>query len=206
MRGKFIVIDGPDGCGKTTQVRLLVNYLSQRGRKVVHLREPGGTAIGEKIRRILLDLDNRQMHLQTELFLYMASRAQLVHEVIRPTLAQGKMVVCDRFLSASVAYQGWAGGLGGAAVESIGKIATDNIKPDLSLVLDIRPVDGLRRRTRRGRLDRIETRQLIFHNKVRRAFRALAKRNPKRFRIISAYGSIEAIQRKIQQEVNRVIG
>lgn len=205
MKGKFIVIDGSDGCGKTTQTQLLVNYLRQRGKKVSHLREPGGSPIGEKIRRILLDPGNRKMSIQTELFLYMASRAQLVQEFIKPALVQGKIVVCDRFLSASVAYQGWAGGLGGPAVESMGKIATDNIKPDLIIILDIRPVDGLRRRSKKGRLDRIETRQLVFHNKVRQGFRALAKQNPKLFCLISAYGSTNVIQSRIQQEVSRVI-
>lgn len=205
MQGKFIVIDGPDGCGKTTQAGLLVNYLCKQGKRVVRRREPGGTQIGEKIRRILLDPSNRKMSVPTELFLYMASRAQLVREIIRPALARGKIIVCDRFLSASVVYQGRAGGLGGGVVESIGKVATDNIKPDLVIILDIRAADGLKRRRKKGRLDRIETKQLLFHNKVRQGFRALAKQNPKRFRLISSCGTINAIQRKIQQEVNRVI-
>ncbi|MCK4909842.1 MAG: dTMP kinase, partial [Planctomycetes bacterium] len=137
MRGKFIVIDGPDGGGKTTQTRLLVAYLRSRRVPLIKIREPGSTRIGEKIRKIILDPAFKDMSIRTEVFLYMACRAQLIEEIIKPALKKGKVVLCERFLSSSIAYQGRAGGLGEDNIKKVGRLATDRIEPDLTIILDI---------------------------------------------------------------------
>jgi dTMP kinase len=174
--GKFIVIDGPDGSGKSTQVKLLAVYLIRRGYRVCVVREPGSTAIGEKIRRILLDTKHKQMTPATELFLYMASRAQLVAEIIKPALKQGKIVIADRFLSSSIAYQGYGGNLDCNSIKQMGKIATGGLKPDLMIIYDVNPNVGLKR-IKKGfrKTDRIEKKQLAFHRRVWRGFQAIAK-------------------------------
>jgi dTMP kinase len=201
--GKFIVIDGPDGCGKSTQAKLLAEYFKRKHLKVLNLREPGGTPISEKIRRILLDPANSRMTVPTELFLYMASRAQLVDEVIKPALAKGKIIICGRFLSSTIVYQGIAGNIGKKLVEDMGKIATHNIIPDLTIILDIKPEDGLRRK--KTRPDRMEKKELAFHRKVRKGFLKLAMENPSKYKVIPSFGSIESIQGKIRALVERII-
>lgn len=201
MPGKFIVIDGPDGCGKSTQVRLLSSYLRRRGYSVQVIREPGGTAIGERIRRILLDPKNQQMTVITELFLYMASRSQLVQEVIKPALKQGKIIISDRFLSSSIVYQGLAGGVGKNMVEEIGKIATEGITPDLVFILDVSPKEGLRRAQRlKGHPDRMEKKQLLFHRRVCQGFRQLARSKPDFYKLIPP-GPIPKIQSQLREIV-----
>jgi dTMP kinase len=195
-RGKFIVLDGPDGCGKSTQAKLLADYLTAQGEKVVRLREPGGTRIGEEIRRTLLNPAHKRMSVKTELLLYMASRAQLVEEVIKPVLRQGKTIVCDRFLSSTIVYQGLAGGLGAGIAQRIGQWAIDKTQPDLTLILDIKPEHGLKRI--RQTLDRMESKVISFHRRVRQGFLKLARQNPKRFKVIKASGTIPAIHNQIK--------
>jgi dTMP kinase len=201
--GKFIVIDGPDGCGKSTQSKLLAEYLKRCGRKVLTLREPGGTRISEKIRTILLDPKNYKMTEITELFLYMASRSQLVAELIKPALKSGKIVLCDRFLSSTIVYQGIAGGVGKKLVETIGKIATENIKPDITIILDVLPQEGLNRK--KSAPDRMEKKKIAFHEKVRLGFLSLAQSDSRQYKVIKSYGPIKEVQAKIQQTVKKLI-
>lgn len=204
MNGKFIVLDGPDGCGKSTHTKLLAGYLHNNGHQVLTIREPGGTRISEKIRRILLDPKNDRMTVPTELFLYMASRAQLVAELIKPALAKGKIVICDRFLSSTIVYQGIAGGINKALVESIGKIATQNIKPNITIILDVKAEDGLRRK--KSKPDRMEKKVITFHRKVRRGFLQLAQTHPKEYKIVESYGSITEIQGNIRRVIKGITG
>ncbi|MFH1227852.1 MAG: dTMP kinase [Planctomycetota bacterium] len=189
-QGKFIVIDGPDGSGKSTQVKLLADYLKRRGHRVCVVREPGSTVISEQVRRILLDTRNKRMTPETELFLYMASRAQLAAEVISPALRQGRIVIADRFLSSTIAYQGYGGGINRDSIRQMGAIATGGLKPDILIILDIKSDAGLNRIRKgfalcsqsgmaRGRhrssFDRMEKKKLAFHQKVRLGFRALGR-------------------------------
>ncbi|MBI3270552.1 MAG: dTMP kinase [Planctomycetes bacterium] len=205
-RGRFLVLDGPDGSGKSTQTRMLCEFLSSAGRDPLHLREPGGTSIGEKVRKILLDPENRSMHLKTELLLYMASRAQIVEEVIRPALAAGRIVVCERFLSSSLAYQGFAGGLGTETVATIGTFATGGLVPDRTFLLDIPAAAGLGRiRRKTPNLDRIEDRTLDFHERVRQGFLGLARQEPERYVVLDASGEPDAVQAALREHVHRVL-
>ncbi len=200
-QGRFIVLDGPDGCGKTTQARLLCHAITRMGREVRHLREPGGTPIGERVREILLDPAHEEMSVRTELLLYMASRAQLVEQVIRPALAEGAVVICERFLSSSVVYQGMAGGLGVAPVLQLGRVAVGGLAPDLTIVLDVDPATGLARLGRDP--DRMERKAIGFHRAVRAGFRALARDDPKRVKRISARGDPAAVHVRVLREVRR---
>lgn len=197
------MIDGPDGCGKTTQTKLLVNYLAAKRKPVIRLREPGSTRIGEQIRQILLNPKNKKMSVKTELLLYMASRAQLVAEVIKPALRQGKTVVCDRFLSSTVVYQGLAGGMGPEIVQRIGHWTIDKTQPDLTIILDIKPKDGLKRIKKK--FDRMEAKTISFHRQVQQGFLKLVRQNPRRFRIVNAYGTIHEIQKRIREVVDDIL-
>ncbi|UOF91788.1 dTMP kinase [Fodinisporobacter ferrooxydans] len=180
MPGIFLTIEGPDGGGKTSQVQLLAAQLEKRGIHYIKTREPGGTAISDKIRELLLNPDSKDMDSKTEALLYAASRAQLVAEVIRPALQKGYVVICDRYMDASIAYQG-ALGLHHDDVRMINEFATDCLRPDRTYLLDIRPEEGLKRiqRAKRaefcGDLDRIEQRALAYHNRVREQFLRIAK-------------------------------
>ena len=170
--GIFLVLDGPDGGGKTTQAARLTAWLERAGSTVVTCRDPGGTALGERVREILLAHDTVPISLRTEMLLYMASRAQLVEEVIAPALAAGRVVVSDRYLLANIVYQGSAGGLLEEEIALVGMVATGGILPDLTLVLDIAP-DVASGRLSRPR-DRIENRPLFYHERVRAGYLAAA--------------------------------
>lgn len=193
--GRFVVLDGPDGCGKSTQARRLVERLRADGRDVLHTREPGGTRTGEAIRALLLDPTRGEMTLRAELLLYMASRAQIVEEVLRPALAAGRVVVCERYLSSSIAYQGVAGGLGADAVAQVGAFATGGLAPDVTVILDIDARDGLAR-IARGK-DRLEGRAIEFHEAVRRGFLDLARQDPARYAIVDARGSEDDVASRV---------
>lgn len=170
--GKLIVLEGPDGSGKSTQAKMLVGHLRRKGASALHIREPGGTPVGERIRRIILDPGNREMCLETELLLYMASRAQMVNEIVIPNLRKGRIIVSERFLSSSIVYQGYAGGLGVGDIERIGEFATMGVRPGCVVVLDVPPEVGLARVGVKP--DRIEKRKLSYHRKVRKGFLELA--------------------------------
>lgn len=191
-RGAFLVFDGPDGSGKTTQAaRLRVHIEEDLGLPFLPVREPGGTPLGEAVRDILLDKTFEDMTAQAELLLYMASRAQLARTVILPALASGHVVVADRFLSASMAYQGVGGGLGIDAVAAVGRFAIGELQPDRILILDLDPETGLSRcgQTR----DRIESRSLDYHRAVREGFREIARREGDRVALIDAARSVDAV-------------
>ena len=174
-QGRFIVIDGPDGAGKTTQVGLLAERLRLLGKTVEVLRDPGGTAIGEKVREILLDKALKTMTPVTEAFLYMASRAQLVAEKIRPALEEGKVVLMDRFACSTVVYQGIAGGVSDRAIEQMTRTATGGVKPLLTVIIDIPPDVGLARVG--SNRDRVESKGVSFQALVREGFLEYARRH-----------------------------
>ena len=170
--GLFIVLDGVEGCGKSTQIRLLADHLRAQGREVVVTVEPGGTPVGQRVRELLLDPQYPEMTPLTEVLLFCASRAQHCDEVIRPALNAGKVVVCDRFASSTIVYQGIAGDVGLAIVRAINAAATGGLEPDLLIVLDLDPAAGMRRKFGDAAAsgDRIEEKSLEFHQRVRQGF------------------------------------
>lgn len=192
-RGLFITVEGIDGCGKSTQADLIARTLEAAGHDALRLREPGGVAISEKIRAILLDPANAEMGDVCELLLYEAARAQLVHQVIRPALAAGKTVVCDRFYDSTTAYQAFADGLDRNMVSQANELAVDGCRPDLTLVFDLPVEDALRRRSGREAEDRLELKGLEFQERVAVGFRAVAADEPDRVKLIDAGGSIAEV-------------
>jgi dTMP kinase len=210
--GKFIVIDGPDGCGKSSQVKLLGQYLREKGRRVLVVRDPGSTVISEGIREILLNPRYKKMTPLTELFLYFASRAQLVDEVIRPALKENRVVISDRFLSSTIVYQGYAGNVGVHNVKEIWQMTTGGFEPDMTIILDIPPEKGLSR-IKKDRsftkalntLDRMERKALLFHKKVREGFIKLAESDKKKYQVIDGTGSIQDVHDKIQRIVAKIL-
>lgn len=190
-RAPFISLDGLDGAGKSTQCRLLADWLRHRGFDVVRCADPGGTAIGDVLRKLLLE-HRGHMTLPCEAYLFMASRAQLVAEVIRPALDSGKAVICDRFLLANVVYQGHAGGLDPQKLWDLGLLATGGLEPDVTFVLDL-PLDIAQAR-RKENADRMERRDAAYFAKVREGFLAEARRRPERIRIVDATLPPEAVQ------------
>ena len=200
-RGLFITVEGIDGCGKSTQARLIAAVLEAAGHDVLRLREPGGAAISEKIRAILLDPANAEMGDVCELLLYEAARAQLVHQVIRPALAAGKTVVCDRFYDSTTAYQAFADGLDRNMVSQANELAVDGCRPDLTLVFDLPVEDALRRRSGREAEDRLELKGLEFQERVAAGFRAVAADEPDRVKLIDAGGSIAEVFSNVAAEL-----
>lgn len=193
-RGPFISLDGLDGTGKSTQCRLLADWLRRHGRAAITCADPGGTAIGDVLRDLLLHRRG-EMALPCEALLFMASRAQLTAEVIRPALAAGQAVVADRYLLANVVYQGHAGGLDPRQLWEIGRLATGGLEPDLTIVLDLPVAAAQARRT--GTPDRMESRHVAFHEKVRAGFLAEAARQPDRIRVLDATQSVEVVHEQI---------
>ena len=194
LKGKFLVLDGPDGCGKSTQTRLLSEWIAAQGVDVVSYRDPGTTLVGEKIRDILLDTAHEGMGDNVEVLLYMAARAQLWKEHIGPDLAAGKCVLMDRWLSSTCAYQGWAGGFG---VEKVIKIGTDSLEriwPDLTVVLDVDAETAAARMQRD--LDRMEQKGDAYHTKVREGFLKLPDIEPS-VKVVDARGTVEQVHRDV---------
>ena len=195
----FFSIDGGDGAGKSTQVAMFCQWLGQQGREVVACRDPGSTPLGEAVRQLLLDRHDLRIDRRSEMLLYMAARAQLVEEIIRPALANGKTVVSDRYLLANVVYQGHAGGLDVATLWEVGRIATGGLLPDLTIVLDMPAEAAAKRLVRQP--DRMELQGEAFHARVRAGFLAEAARQPDRIAVLSAAQSIEQVQADIRRAV-----
>ena len=181
----FLTLEGPEGAGKSTLGRALAGRLRERGYEVLETREPGGTAVGTRIREIvLLDLA-LEIEPLTEFLLYSASRAQLVREVIKPALAAGTVVLCDRYADSSMAYQGYGRGLERRMLEDISYEATAGLRPNLTFLLDVDPAEGLKRASHKGGLDRLERADLSFHTRVRAGFLELAAAEPERFAVLN---------------------
>jgi dTMP kinase len=202
-RGHFISLDGVDGTGKSTQCRLLADWLRRSGRTVIECTDPGGTAVGDVLRDLLLHRRDNRMTLPCEAFLFMASRSQLVAEVIGPALDAGHVVIADRFLLANVVYQGHAGGLDPQQLWDIGNLATGGLQPDLTVVLDL-PLEVARQRRTRPP-DRVESRDDAFHERVRAGFLAEARRQPERIRVVNAAPPVEAVHAEICRLVREVV-
>jgi dTMP kinase len=199
--GCFITFEGIEGCGKTTQIRLLEQYLADRGFKVLLTREPGGCPIADQVRAILLDAANSAMTPSTELLLYAAARSQHVEEVIRPALADDHIVLCDRFTDATVAYQGYGRGLDLGTIEDLNRLATSELKPHLTLLLDCPVEVGLKRALARinnistgAREERFELESARFHQKVRDGYLKLAGEEKERFLIIDGSNNVQDTQ------------
>jgi dTMP kinase len=195
MKGKFISFEGIDGCGKTTQVKLLEEHLNKKGYDLLVLREPGGTKVGEKIREILLDRENLIFPV-TEMLLYASSRAQLVEEKIIPALSKGQIVIVDRFVDSSYVYQGYARGLELDKVRIVNEIATKGLFPDITLYIDITPEEAVKRR-RGKRADRLEGEDYEFHKKVREGYLELVKEFPDRFILIDGMKEVQEVHKMI---------
>lgn len=203
MRGIFITIEGPEGSGKSTHSKLLCDFLRRRGYRVLHTREPGGTRISEAVRKVLLNKNNKGMLDICELFLFLAARAQIVDEIIRPALKKGYVVVCDRFHDATIAYQGYGAGLDLKLIEEMGKLAAKGLKPDLTVLLDVETKKGLRRA---GTKDRIEIKSLEFHKRVRGGYLALAEREPERIKVIpTTNAKVSEVQDMVRRAVLSVV-
>lgn len=205
MPGIFITLEGPEGSGKSTQARRLSHYLKKKGLGTLVSQEPGGTKIGLKIRKILLSPTNKGMEAMAELFLYLAIRAQHVEEVIRPALRERKVVISDRFLDATVAYQSDGRGLDRDLVNKLNGLVTNKLRPDLTILLDIEIPQGMERARGKGRGDRIEQEKAEFHQRVREGYLRLSREEPERIKKIKVENSIEKIQTKIRQYVDELI-
>ena len=202
--GFFITIEGGDGSGKTTQLEFMKEYFREKGENAIFTREPGGTPIGEKIRGIILDQDNREMEPMTEMLLYAASRAQLVEQVIKPALARGRIVVCDRYTDSSIAYQGYGRGLGNS-VSAVNTYAMAGCVPDLTFLLKLDPEKGSERAGEEYGQDRIENEDTEFHRAVYEGYLQIEKQEPDRIVGIDASQSIEEVRLQIQEYLDRMM-
>jgi len=208
----FITFEGIEGCGKTTQICLIKDYLLKRGYPVIATREPGGTQIGDSIRKILLDSQNAKIDIRTELLLYQASRAQHIKDVIRPALEQGYIVLCDRFTDATLAYQGYAQGISKDLIESLNQFATNNLTPDFTILIDCPVEIGLKRvQNRKETLnqkvseDRFEEKSIAFHQMVRLGYLQIADRNSNRIYIVDGRKEPSNVHREIRSIVIKKI-
>ena len=205
-RGKFISIEGGEGAGKSTQAALLARSLSDAGYEVLCVRDPGGTEIGEKIREILLDKDHAELTARVELLLYLASRAQLVSQVIEPALGSGKVVITDRFHHSTLAYQAGARSLDMEMVREMNLFATAGILPDMTFLLDLPPEEGFKRKgSSGGENDRMEEQGLAFHQWVRKTFLKLAQQDPERIQVVDACKTAEEIAASIKERVMKTL-
>ncbi|MFH0753885.1 MAG: dTMP kinase [Candidatus Omnitrophota bacterium] len=202
-KGKFITFEGSEGCGKSTHAKLLLDDLTAGGFPAKLIREPGGVVISEKVREILLDKNNVSMNRECETLLYMAARAQLVEEVIIPELSQGTILLCDRFLDSTVAYQGYGSGVSVNAIMAMGLFATKGIQPDLTFFLDLSTQEGLARRG--AERDRIELRSLEYHDRVRAGYHLIARQEPGRVMVIDGRASKEENAMRIRAAVETLL-
>lgn len=210
LRGLFVTFEGPDGSGKSTQLQYLAKYLQQQNYDIVTTREPGGTSISDQIRKVILDPAHQEMVAQTEILLYAASRAQHVQEKIKPALERGQLVLCDRFVDASIAYQGFGLGYGEEVIRQINHFATGELIPDRTYMIDLAPEEGRRRMEARRStefnqgLDRIEQKDLEYHARVREGFQLLAREHS-RIMLIQGDQPIEAIHQIILEDFKNLL-
>jgi len=205
-KGRLITFEGPEGSGKSTHIRALAQYLRRQGVRCKVTREPGGTPVGELIRNILLKKSNVRISPETELFLYMAARAQIAQDEIIPYLKKGIWVLCDRFLDASLAYQGYGHGVSIRWIRELGKKATQSVRPDLTFLLDIDVRKGLSRaRGRRTPVDRIESKPLAFHTRVRKGYHTLVRQEPRRFCVVNTELPMTSVQAHIRKGVDHYL-
>ena len=209
---RFITFEGGDGSGKTTQIRSLENSLARQGRACVLTREPGGTSLGKLIRQVLLQVGDHEIASSTELFLYLADRAQHVNEIILPALNGGKLVLCDRFTDSTLAYQGYGRRIDLRLLRQLNDVADGGVRPDLTFLLDCPVALGLARTAQRQvkagqpQEDRFEREKLEFHERVRAGFLELARAEPDRFRVVDASRSAEEVSSEIQKIIDRELG
>lgn len=206
----FITFEGPDGSGKSTQINLVVDHLTRQGYEVLCTREPGGTAIGDQIRQVLHDIGNTEMSARAEILLYSASRAQLVEQAILPHLAQGGVVLCDRYADSTYAYQGYGRQLDFETLRLITHFATQGLKPDLTIYLDLEVTEGLRRKTAanmtgEGEWNRMDQLELAFHQRVRAGYLEMAQTEPERWLIVDASAPVAQINQIICQRLEQVL-
>ena len=206
----FITFEGPDGSGKSTQIDLVATYLEDLGYRVFCTREPGGTAIGDQIRQVLHDVKNTEMTARAEILLYSASRAQLVEQVILPHLAQGDMVLCDRYADSTYAYQGYGRQLDFDTLRLITRFATRDLKPDLTIYLDLPVEEGLRRKekantTGHGEWNRMDRLELEFHQRVRAGYLEMARAEPERWLVVAATASVTGVHQAICRRLEQVL-
>ena len=204
MKGLFIVMEGPDGSGKTTQINLLKEYLEEAGYECLITREPGGTVIGEEIRQLILNPEHKEMSPVTEMLLFAASRAQLVHEVIGPALEEGKIVISDRFVDSSIVYQGIARKLGISTVSAVNAPGIGIYRPDGIFFIDLSEAEGLRRKKEQKNLDRMEQEGIDFHHMVSEGYRKVLSGRPEVMKIDGGR-SIDTIQKKIRNHVDELL-
>jgi dTMP kinase len=197
----FITFEGPEGSGKTSQIPLLAEYLREQGHSVITTREPGGTDIGEQVRSILTRLENTSMHPRTEILLFLAARAQLVEQCIRPQLQQGSLVISDRYGDATLAYQGYGHGTDLVLLRQLLNFATGSLWPDLSILLDVDPELGLQRKRSGGEWNRLDAYTLAFHQRVWQGYREMAEQDAQRWVVIDAGQSFQEVQSQIRQAV-----
>ena len=194
MQGLFITFEGPDGCGKTTQMKLLAEYFEKKGKEVVLTREPGGKGLGEKVREILLNYDG-EVSDRCESFLFLADRAQNIDIIVNPAVKEGKIVLCDRHIDSTVAYQGYGRGLNIDRINMLTNLATNGKNQDLTLVFDVDVETSMKRVGKEK--DRMESAGIDFHNRVRQGYLELAKQEPKRIKVLDATKSIEEIHKDV---------
>lgn len=203
--GLFITLEGGEGAGKSTQLPRIHDWLADRGHDVLVTRQPGGTPLAERIRALLLDRDHEEMCPLTELLLLFADRAQFLDELVKPALARGRTVLCDRFTDSTRAYQGGGRGLPGDVIETLATLVHGDLEPDLTLLLDLPVEEGLRRAVGRGEPDRMERERDGFHQRVRETYRMLAESAPDRVRLIDASGDPEEVWKHIRPVLDEVI-
>ncbi len=206
MSGKFITVEGGEGAGKSTNLALIKTLLEAAGKEVVMTREPGGTPLGETIREVLLDAKQSRMNSDTELLLMFAARAQHLDELIKPALAAGHYVLCDRFTDATYAYQGGGRGVSMARIAELEQFVQGDLRPDLTILLDLPVAQGMQRAGERSAPDRFEQEQHQFFEKVRTTYLERAKQQPQRYRVINAGLDLEGVQQQIRQQLADYLG
>lgn len=197
----FITFEGPEGSGKTSQLPALATYLEGLGYKVVCTREPGGTAISDQIREVLTSMKNQELHPRTEILLFLAARAQLVEQVIKPALEVGKIVLCDRYGDSTLAYQGYGHGLDLKILKQMLEFATDHLTPDLTLLLDLEVEVGLARKKKGAEWNRLDAYALAFHKRVREGYHQLIAEEPKRWVTVDATQDIDTVQAALRKTI-----